>query len=139
MSRPTYESYQNVSEELQIAATFCEVFGCKYEQYPPLHHLNGKFTVGGRTAAVVEIKQRRNKSTTYPTLMISAAKCANGRDWGQKENAPFILLVKFTDGLFMTKATRKYQEAIGGRTDRGDPNDLERCAYIPMEKFYRVA
>lgn len=139
MSRPTYESYQDVSEELQIAAIFCEVFGCKYEQFPPLHHLNGKFVLNGRTVAVVEIKQRRNKSIKYPTLMISAAKCANGREWAQKENAPFILLVKFTDGLFMIKVTHNYQESIGGRVDRGDPDDLERCAYIPIEKFYKVA
>ena len=139
MTRPTYESYNNVAEELQIASIFCEVFGCKYEQFPPLHHLNGKFTVGGRTVAVAEIKQRKNKRNTYPTLMISSAKCANGRSWAHKENVPFILLVKFTDGLFMTKITHKYAESIGGRTDRNDPNDVERCSYIPVEQFYRVA
>jgi hypothetical protein len=137
--RPTYESADNVSQELSVASTFCDVFGCKYEQYPPKYPLNGKFMVGDKTVAVAEIKQRRNKSTAYPTLMVSAAKCAKGREWAHKENAPFVLLVKFTDGLFMTKVAKKYDEAIGGRRDRGDSEDMERCAYIPISSFFKWA
>jgi hypothetical protein len=138
MSRPQYESSTDVSEELRIASYFCSVFGCKYEQYPPMHPANGKFIMDGRTIAVAEIKTRNNKSSKYPTLMISSTKCKRGKDWAQKENAAFILVIKFTDGVFMTRVTNKYQEYLGGRQDRNDPNDLERCAYIPISSFMRV-
>jgi len=70
--------------------------------------------------------------------MISSTKCKRGKDWAQKENAAFILVIKFTDGVFMTRVTNKYQEYLGGRQDRNDPNDLERCAYIPISSFMRV-
>jgi hypothetical protein len=139
VSRPTYESSTNVAKELEIAAKFCSVFDCTYEQYPPLHAVNGKFVKDGKVQAIAEIKVRNNASNKYPTLMMSSSKYRKGLDWAHKENAPFLLVIKFTDGLFMTKVGAKYQESIGGRKDRNDPDDIERCVYIPMDSFKQVA
>jgi len=137
--RPRYESSTNVAKELEIAARLCNVFDCTYEQYPPLHAVNGKFIKDGKVQAIVEIKVRNNASYKYPTLMLSCAKYNKGLDWAHKENAPFILLIMFTDGLFMTKVGSGYDENIGGRSDRNDPNDIERCVYIPMASFKQIA
>lgn len=137
--RPKYESSTNVARELEIAAKFCNVFDCTYEQYPPLHAVNGKFVKDGKVQAIAEIKVRGNASYKYPTLMLSSAKYKKGLDWAHKENAPFILVIKFTDGLFMAKVGTGYDESIGGRTDRNDPSDVERCVYIPIASFKQIA
>jgi hypothetical protein len=138
MNRPFYEAPEHVSEELKVAAYVCNVFSCSYEQYPPLHPLNGKLVQDGITKVVAEIKIRNNASTKYPTLMMSSDKWKRGLDWAFIENKPFMLFVKFTDGIFMTKVKNKYDEAIGGRTDRNDPNDVERCVYIPISSFKKI-
>lgn len=138
MNRPLYEAPNHVSKELEVASYICSIFNCTYEQYPPLHALNGKLVANGVTQAVVEIKMRNNKSTQYSTLMISADKWRRGLEWADKENKPFLLIVKFNDGIFMTKVAREYSEAIGGRVDRNDPRDIERCAYIPISTFKKI-
>jgi hypothetical protein len=139
MSRPTYETSAHVAKELSIAAHFCKVFDCTYEQYPPRHPVNGKFVIGGETIAVAEIKSRNNRSTKYPTLMLSANKWERGSQWAQAEHVPFLLIVEFTDGLFMAKMLNNYEVFVGGRHDRGDPKDIERCVYVPIDSFMRIA
>ena len=138
MNRPIYEAPEHVSKELTVASYVCNVFSCTYEQFPPLHALNGKLVRNGITDAVVEIKIRNNASTKYPTLMMSANKWKRGLEWAHKENKPFLLVIKFTDGVFLTKVAADYPESIGGRTDRNDPNDMERCVYIPISSFKKI-
>lgn len=139
MSRPTYENATHVAKELAIASKFCTIFDCTYEQYPPMHPVNGKFVAQGKTIVVTEIKGRNNRSTKYPTLMLSATKWERGRKWAQAEHAPFLLVIEFTDGLFMTKVADNYEVFVGGRHDREDPKDIERCVYIPINSFKQVA
>jgi len=136
--RPLYEASEHVAKELELAAYFCNRFGCVYEQYQPMHPLNGRFLLNGVPTAVAEIKVRNNKSNKYPSLMLSASKWRKGLEWAHIENAPFILLVNFFDGVFMTKVQKDYTEGIGGRTDRNDIRDIERCAYIPMDSFLKI-
>lgn len=137
--RPQYENSSSVARELEIAAKFCNIFDCTYEQYPPLHPVNGKFVKNGKVQAIVEIKVRNNASDKYPTLMLSSAKHKKGLDWAHKENAPFLLVIKFTNGLFMANVKTEYEESIGGRKDRDDPMDIERCVYIPISQFRQLA
>jgi hypothetical protein len=138
MNRPAYEKAADVARELETAAYFCEVFECKYEQYPPRHPVNGKLTQKDKTIAVVEIKTRNNRSTKYPTVLMGSAKWERGKNWAHTENVPFIILIKFTDGVFMTVAKDTYEEYIGGRTDRADDKDMERCVYIPVDSFVKI-
>ena len=138
MSRPIYEGAVDVARELETAAHFCQVFDCTYEQYPPRHPVNGKIVQKGKTVAVVEIKARNNKSKKYPTVMMGSAKWERGRSWAHTENVPFVVIIRFTDGVFMTIARSGYEEYIGGRTDRADDKDMERCIYIPIDSFRKI-
>jgi hypothetical protein len=49
-----------------------------------------------------------------------------------------LLIVRFTDGVFVVVLEDKYEKRIGGRHDRNDSHDTETCMYIPMTEFVQI-
>jgi hypothetical protein len=91
-----------------------------------------------KLAAIVEIKTRRNNYNKYPTYMLSANKWRNGLALSKEKGVPFMLVVSFLDGIYVTKMKQEYDIRQGGRYDRGDAMDVEDCVYIPMSDFRRM-
>ena len=67
--------------------------------------------------------------------MLSAAKYKKMLSLADALKVHALLLVKYTDKTRMVKLEEEYQINIGGRTDRGDAQDIEKCIYIPIEDF----
>ena len=86
--------------------------------------------------AWVEIKCRTNPSTLYTDYMLSLGKWESGVGH-HSESAPFVLIVRFTDGTFYYKYDGAFNPRTGwgGRKDRNDKQDMEQVVYIPMNKF----
>ena len=85
----------------------------------------------------IEIKNRNitfNHSNKY---MISMHKINQARDLSDKTDLPFILVVKFTDGIYFYKDKReKHELKWGGRfATQRDEQDLEPCYYIDTKLF----
>ena len=85
----------------------------------------------------IEIKNRNitfNHSNKY---MISMHKINQARDLSDKTDLPFILVVKFTDGIYFYKDNReKHELRWGGRfATQRDEQDLEPCYYIDTKLF----
>ena len=88
--------------------------------------------------ALVEIKTRRNASDKYPTYMLGAAKADMMMGIADSMGALPLLMVKFTDGIFLTKIKDGFERKHGGRYDRGDALDIEECIFIPMGKLRQL-
>ena len=116
--RPIYETKQDKRNEVVVA------------KYTLLAH--------GRPRALVEIKVRTNTSSTYATYMISAVKVDAIINTAKEQGLIPFLVVKFTDGIFITKLVEDFKRGLGGRYDRGDTRDIEECMYIPMNKFKKL-
>lgn len=89
---------------------------------------------GGQLIAVVEAKQRTCRFAQYPTYIISEAKINYLRNVG----VPAFLVIGWTDRAGFTKVREGYSRAMGGRSDRGDPNDIEMMCHLPMSQFSLV-
>lgn len=134
--RPIYETEYDRQQEDSVGMYVAEKYGCVFRKSEALASFDGVFSkFDGVDFALAEIKVRNNSRYKYPTYMISAAKVdailSNARNMGLFP----ILIVCFTDGVFITKLSDRYPKSLGGRRDRNDPNDVEMCVYIPMEEF----
>lgn len=137
--RPIYETPQDRENEASVRDRICELYNCKCRQSVELSSVDGMLVdKDDNGVAIIEIKTRRNAHDKYPTYMLSANKWRSGMKIAEHYRLPFLLFVKFTDGIFYTKLKKHYETARGGRTDRLDPYDQEECIYIDMNNFRRM-
>ena len=137
--RPIYETAQDRAREQEVHTYIMDTLDCDFVQTGSLGNVDGFICYkDGRPAAAVEIKTRKNASDKYPTYMLSANKWRNGLVIAEQYNIPFVLIVRFTDGIFAVSLGKSYKPTQGGRYDRGDAKDIEECIYIPMEKFHKI-
>ena len=136
--RPIYETRQDKYNEASVAQYLTEKHGGVYVPSEELAPFNGVLLSRGQPKALVEIKVRTTASSTYATYMISAAKVDSIIAMAKEQKLIPLLIVKFTDGVFITKLVEGLKRSLGGRYDRGDTQDIEECAYIPMSKFRKV-
>lgn len=97
-------------------------------------------TNGARRHSWAEIKTRTTPHDEYPTYMISLAKIQDGLTLSEMQFCPFLLIVRFTDGIYWISITNEteYTVKLGGRRDRGDAKDEEDCAFIDMKLFTKL-
>lgn len=137
--RKIYQTAEDKKRQGSVAERLMEAWNCDFVTAPDLSFVDGKvLDSGGRLAALVEIKTRRNASTKYPTYMLSAHKWRNALQAANEYRVPFMLVVEFTDGIYAAKIRSDYNIQKGGRYDRGDSMDVEDCVYIPMADFRKV-
>jgi hypothetical protein len=137
--RPIYETASDRQREDEVRQYLVETYKSKYVKSGSLAIVDGYlYYPDDKLAAVVEIKCRNNAHDKYPTYMISATKWRNARMLASDHGVTFLLVVRFTDGIYAVKGNTEYPTAKGGRYDRGDAKDVEECMYIPLEKFKKI-
>lgn len=83
----------------------------------------------------LELKNRRCKSTTYPSMMIGLNKILKAEKTTDKKS---IFLWNLNDGLFYWDYNKdEYDVGYGGRCDRGK-DERKTTAFIPMEHLIKV-
>jgi len=134
--RPIYETSADRARENVVRQYLESKYACLYTPAEPLSPFDGVLKYpDGTVAAIVEIKTRKNTKNKYPTYMLSAAKWESGRKVAEDLGVPFLLIVRFTDGVYVTKLKKEYPINQGGRYDRNDAQDVEPCVFIPMTDF----
>jgi hypothetical protein len=134
--RPVYETEADRQRERAVQEYLLRKIDCLWQEAPPKDNIDGYLFHPNRDlGAVVEIKIRTNRSTAYDTYMLSSYKWRNGLYRAKTLGVPFMLVVKFADGVHYTVVEEEYQVGSGGRYDRNDRFDAEECVFIPMSKF----
>lgn len=138
--RPRYETHGDLENEQAVATAFCDRFGLRgVKLSESLYGIDWAFFKNTTLRAYGEVKCRTNPSALYPTYMLSAAKWSKGRTLALNAGVPFIVIVRFTDGIFYFTAKAgdpmPLEVKLGGRADRGDRFDQEPVIHIPMTKF----
>ena len=135
--RPLYETADDLSNEAAATAVLCEALGCEAVKLPLASRADRLLHKDGEARTIVEFKCRRVKRATYDTYMISKAKYDALCAWvplGFKS----ALLVRWSDQLGYVIVPCEHTVAEGGRTDRGDPRDVETVVHIPTTLFKTV-
>lgn len=138
MSRPLYESQADLQNEVQVAEHLNQVWSCRFHKLPMSYSVDWML-MRDKPVAFAELKCRKNDSTKYPTLMLSLNKWVKGIQFANQLDVPFLIICRWTDGLFFHEAgSVDVTYGIGGRTDRGDSQDTEPVVYIPVTSFKRI-
>jgi hypothetical protein len=137
--RPLYESSKDLENEQSVAAALSQAWGCSLNKLPMSYHVDWVLESEGKLCAFAELKCRNNPRSKYPTLMLSLNKWVRGCELAKYSGVPFILVVRWSDGLFWIKHTdTPITTGIGGRHDRNDKQDIEPVVYINTEHFKEV-
>jgi hypothetical protein len=135
--RPIYEKPEDLAAEKTALDKACEIWKCTAEKLPMKYELDYLLLREGTGVAWLEIKSRTNPRTEYPTYMNALTKIMAARRLSEASQLPSFLLVQWTDacGYIRIDSLLDFTTAVGGRTDRGDEQDIEPVAKIPIGEF----
>lgn len=140
MARQIYESEQDRINEQRLADVIRGAYNCELHKMPMKLSLDFMATRGGEAVAFFEMRQRRNLMAAYPTYMISMYKVMMADALAKSTGLPSFLAVQWSDRAGMCRLPSEGSSyGVGGSVRRGDPQDIEPVAYIPMEKFKVIA
>ena len=140
MSRPMYETQADRNNEQRVAELLAEK-GYTLVKLPLQYKLDFAIIEDelDKVVGFAELKARTVEMNKYPTAMISLAKVVKAHDISSCTNLPSYFIVLYKDALVRINFASEFSVNIGGRSDRGDPQDRDVCAYYPIEGFTVVS
>ena len=135
--RKQHESPEDIIAERAALDRACKVWKCTAEKLPIKYELDYLLLREKRGVAWLEIKCRTNARLAYPTYMIALSKIMAARRLFDASQLPSFLLIQWSDvcGYIRNDSLLDFEIAFDGRTDRGDPDDIEPVALIPLGEF----
>ena len=137
--RPTYERPADRSAEREVIDELLTLLGgLKAHKLPRADQIDFAITDADKNVvAVAEVKCRTQR---YPTLMLSASKWLRLQEY-RSLGIDALLVVRWPEGTFIAPALPECVASveIGGRIDRGDPEDMEMVVHVRGDAFKRMA
>jgi len=136
MTRPKYERPSDVANERRVADILAR-HNYSLHKLPAQYGLDVAIHCDQDDCIVAfgEIKARTFAMNKYPTAMVNLHKVLRAKHLTDTTGLPSYLLVLWTDALARISFADGFSLQMGGRTDRGDPQDVDVCAYYPIECF----
>jgi hypothetical protein len=135
--RPKYETSEDLSKEALAIQKFIASFGdaVEFAKLPIQYKMDFCLIDDQTVCTFVEVKCRKNKKTAYSTYIISMSKIVVAKAYNDI-GIKCILLVQWTDEMgWVDLSNNEWPVKIGGRKDRGDWQDIEPVAHIPISEF----
>jgi len=135
MSAIRYETAADRGREAAFAHVLEQSWKCTLVKLPDRFSLDYAAQRNGEIVSFIEIKCRNTNSWTYDSTMIDWYKWMAAWELTQSTRKPCILAVRFQDcAMYYPKLGigEGVSYKIGGRNDRGNPQDKSIEAYIPM-------
>jgi len=138
--RPTYENEASLKSEANTAFEIEKAWKAQLVKMPMKSKIDFlmKRASDLEPKAFIETKNRACKRHQYPTYMISLDKWVAGLNMEMHTKLPFILVVNWDDEIGYLKCNEVVGAItvnMGGRSDRGDAQDIEPVVHIPIYLF----
>lgn len=136
MSRPTYETRDTLAAEQEAAQRFADKYGLELHKLPRRYEIDYMVMRKGRLYGWLEVKCRPGVDR-YSTYSVSVAKLERGLSLSTWFGGRFLLLVLRSSGLAVLDAGKERPIAVvmGGRSDRGDRDDVEPAGHFKWDQF----
>lgn len=138
MSRPRYETEEDVQNEWQVAQQICLAWKKRYLKMIDDIRLDyeARELEGDQIVHYTEIKCRKTPLRRYPTYTISLSKVEAADHYSALSDCPVYLFVRFKDGLFYMPFHERFWVSEGKhRHSRNDPMDKEPMANYKVTDF----
>jgi len=136
--RPIYKTNFDRKNAKAIKAIIEKECFCTLKESPDFSVYDYTMYRGETKTALLEIRRRNIKFGQYPSIIVPLHKYSDGIKLKKQYNIPFIIAVGCDDKIVMHSLrddVSKYECCKGGRNDRGDPNDIEDCYFVPNRMF----
>jgi len=135
-----YENANTLKHESTFAVDLARAWRCLLVKVPVKYCIDMLAMRNGSPVAWVELKNRDTSSNAFGEYMLSLGKWKAGRELATATSLPFMLAVRWNDGDTCVRldGETKIRLGFGGRADRGDWQDQEPMAFIPMKSFQRI-
>ena len=141
VARPLYEKKEHLEHEQKTAKKIATTYGLRLRKMHMKHGIDFMaFDKSGRAVAVFEVKRRHLKHDDRSHVILSLTKYNRGLEFDRVNDLNFNFVVDFDDGLFVYehKHGDSFKIIFGGRTDRGDSQDLEPVVQIPISRMEKL-
>jgi len=132
MARPMYETDADRKKEQALADAFKQ-HGYDFYKLPIQYRLDFVVFKDNKAKAFIEVKHRNVRLLQYDTAMVSLSKVIQARLLTQHTGLPAYLLNVYKDNIARIDFANDYEIGKGGRSDRGDAQDADICAYFPIQ------
>lgn len=147
MKRPTYETDSDISREKGVADIFAELAGVIIIKLPKFYPMDFAGEAPNKKIKLwAEIKTRTYTSESLDRMggyMFSLKRYMEYERLTYFTGIPAFIVLGLPDGvfyrrLFVMEHMRPLDVKFGGRTDRGDSDDIEPCIFFPMREFSKI-
>ena len=141
MSRPIYETRENIASERLVAEAVGRSWNCEVLKLPRLWPADYCCVRGRSVEAFLEIKVRSYSFETLRAMggyMIDVRKITALQSLAAVTGRKAFLTVSLAGQIFympVVPSTQPTQVVMGGRKDRSDDADIEPCAIFDMNLF----
>lgn len=138
MSRPRYESNKDRKSEAEVAAYLKKAMNLDCVKMPLSYRVDFIVYRLGKLFGFIELKTRSVNRQRYKTAIISLSKWHYGCRLSECLDVPFWIAFRWSNDLGFYRATCLAMNITvqqGGRTDRGDKDDIEPVVHIPVKEF----
>ena len=130
--RKQYETAADRAKEQALAEAFKQ-HGYDFYKLPVQYRLDFVVFKDNKAKAFIEVKHRNVRLLQYDTAMVSLSKVIQARLLTQHTGLPAYLLNVYIDNIARFDFAGDYEIGKGGRSDRGDAQDADICAYFPIQ------
>lgn len=141
MNRPLYESPQDVENERRVADKIAVAWNCTVSRLKRAYPVDYAIFTESKCRAFAELKCRRYTMAQLDSMggfMLSMHKWAEARSLCNAAGVPFVVIVEDADGAVWWHRTTTFGNdgiVLGGRTDRGDDQDVEPVILLKASRF----
>lgn len=136
--RPTYETEEDLANEEAVAKELMKHWRLtEVRKLPKAYGLDYRLIREGEVIAFCEIKCRKLTYGYGDGYHIALQKVIRARSLTEVAQRHCILVVRFGDGQIRYVNFERHKDGCKeiGRTDRGDPADIEPGCVFPWENF----
>lgn len=133
--RQKYETDADLMNEKDVANKIASARGYMMQKLAPMSRMDyAAFSTEG-LKAFIEIKRRKVLRSKYDTVMLGMEKVLWARQVSKHFGVKSYFFVQWNDVLGYVCLDNDCELDMGGRTDRGDPLDVELLAYFKISDF----
>lgn len=130
-----YETQENLDNESRVMNAIAEKYGLELHKCPERYRMDAVFSKDGQMMFFVEFKCRKGKSNDYRAYVVSLSKAMAAEALKKATGLPVYLVVEWDDMIGKIPMQNFRAVNVGGRTDRGDPNDFDLVAHYFVQDF----
>lgn len=130
-----FQTPEDRAREEAVARVLTTEWRCEVKHFAAMSPVDWFTVKEGRFTGILELKCRKNASTTYPTVFLSVAKWSNLTSGSDGLGVPAGFVVRFTDKILWINIAKvdASKNRVAGRNDRGAAHDREPVIDVPIE------